>query len=101
MKIGDEIYIRANVNEIRKDYIICENAGGYFGTVREEIVSGELRTKQDIVSALEDIKAEINEMDLGFIVEEYKAGIAYAIMKFNQIIDKHINGKENNNADSN
>jgi len=39
LKIGDEIYIRANVNEIRKDYIICENAGGYFGTVREEIKS--------------------------------------------------------------
>lgn len=37
LKIGDEIYIRANVNEIRNDYIICENKGGYFGTVREEI----------------------------------------------------------------
>lgn len=37
LKIGQEIYIRANVSEIRKDYIICENAGGYFGTVREEI----------------------------------------------------------------
>ena len=38
LKIGDEIYIRANVNEIRNDYIICENKGGYFGTVREEIM---------------------------------------------------------------
>ena len=37
LKIGEEIYIRANVNEIRNDYIICENKGGYFGTVREEI----------------------------------------------------------------
>lgn len=37
MKIGDEIYVRANINEIRKDYVICENAGGYFGTVMEEI----------------------------------------------------------------
>ena len=37
LKIGDEIYIRANINEIRNDYIICNNKGGYFGTVREEI----------------------------------------------------------------
>ena len=37
LKIGEEIYIRANANEIRNDYIICENKGGYFGTVREEI----------------------------------------------------------------
>ena len=37
LKIGDEIYIRANVNEIRNDYIICENKGGYFGTIRDEI----------------------------------------------------------------
>ena len=40
LRIGQEVYIRANVNEIRKDYIICENAGGYFGTVREEIRCG-------------------------------------------------------------
>lgn len=40
LRIGQEIYIRANVSEIRKDYIICENAGGYFGTVREEIRCG-------------------------------------------------------------
>lgn len=46
LKIGDEIYIRANVNEIRKDYIICENAGGYFGTVREEIKSSVTPTQK-------------------------------------------------------
>lgn len=37
MKIGDKVFIRANINEIRRDVVICENAGGYFGTVEEEI----------------------------------------------------------------
>lgn len=36
---------------------------------------------------LEDIKAEINNLDFGFVDEEYKAGISYAVMKFNQILD--------------
>ena len=46
LRIGDEVYIRANINEIRNDYIICENAGGYFGTVREEIRKMESEGKE-------------------------------------------------------
>ena len=41
MKIGDEVYIHGYVNEIRKDLVIIENAGGYFGTVLEEIIKME------------------------------------------------------------
>lgn len=37
LKIGDEIFIHATVDEIRKGCIICSNEGGYFGTVPEEI----------------------------------------------------------------
>lgn len=37
MKIGDDVFIHGYVNEIRKDIVIIENKGGYFGTVAEEI----------------------------------------------------------------
>lgn len=36
-KIGDEVYIRGNIDEIRKDTIIIRNDGGYFGTIENEI----------------------------------------------------------------
>ena len=44
MKIGDKVYIKGVVDEIRKDTIIIRNKGGYFGTVEEEIVN---RTETD------------------------------------------------------
>lgn len=37
MKIGDKVYIRGTIDEIRKDVVIIRNKGGYFGTVPEEI----------------------------------------------------------------
>lgn len=43
-----------------------------------------------LVKELEQIKEEIKDLDLGFVDEEYQAGIAYGIMKFNQILNKHI-----------
>ena len=48
----------------------------------------------DQTSKLKKIKAEIQDLDLGFVDEEYQAGVAYGIMKFNQILDKHIKGNE-------
>ena len=48
----------------------------------------------DQTSELKKIKAEIQDLDLGFVDEEYQAGVAYGIMKFNQILDKHIKGNE-------
>ena len=42
------------------------------------------------ITELEKVKAEIQDLDLGFVDEEYQAGVAYGIMKFNQILDKHI-----------
>ena len=38
MKIGDEVYIHGYIDEIRKDTVIIQNKGGYFGTVEEEII---------------------------------------------------------------
>lgn len=40
MKIGDTVYIRGTIDEIRKDVVIIKNKGGYFGTVPEEIQEG-------------------------------------------------------------
>lgn len=37
MRIGDTVYIRGTIDEIRKDVVIISNKGGYFGTVPEEI----------------------------------------------------------------
>lgn len=42
------------------------------------------------VEELESIKAEIQDLDLGFVEEEFQSGIAYGIKEFNQILNKHI-----------
>ena len=41
MKIGDKVYIRGYVDEIRKDTVIIHNYGGYFGTAASEIIEPE------------------------------------------------------------
>ena len=50
MKIGDRVYVHGHVDEIRKDTVIIRNEGGYFGTVKSEIV--EAQKAEDIVSVI-------------------------------------------------
>lgn len=50
MKIGDRVYVHGYVDEIRKDTVIIRNEGGYFGTVKSEIV--EAQKAEDIVSVV-------------------------------------------------
>ena len=50
MKIGDRVYVHGHVDEIRKDTVIIRNDGGYFGTVKSEIV--EAQKAEDIVSVI-------------------------------------------------
>lgn len=50
MKIGDRIYVHGYVDEIRKDCVIVRNDGGYFGTVKSEIV--EAQETEDIVNVI-------------------------------------------------
>ena len=38
MKLGDAVWIRGVVDEIRKDTVIIKNKGGYFGTDPCEVV---------------------------------------------------------------
>ena len=46
MKIGDRVFVRGYIDEIRKDTVIVRNDGGYFGTILSEIITGELPSAQ-------------------------------------------------------
>lgn len=46
MKIGDRVFVRGYIDEIRKDTVIIRNAGGYFGTIPSEVITGKLPSAQ-------------------------------------------------------
>ena len=46
MKIGDRCFVHGYIDEIRKDTVIIRNAGGYFGTIPSEVITGELPSAQ-------------------------------------------------------
>ena len=56
LKIGQEVLIHGYVDEIRKDTIIIQNEGGYFGTVEYEVTDIEMPNTNDV---LNKIRAEI------------------------------------------
>lgn len=41
MKIGDRVFVQGYVDEIRRDIVIIRNEGGYFGTLKSEIISNK------------------------------------------------------------
>ena len=46
--------------------------------------------KEVIVNELiSNIRAEIQDMDLGFVDEDHRAGVAHGIMMFNKILDTY------------
>lgn len=93
MRIGDEIYIHGYVSEIRKDIIIVENGGGYFGTIPTEIVTTEeVVDLTEVVAMLDDIKSEIWDSGMNFGGEYQGVWIRYR--DIDNIINKHISGKE-------
>ena len=61
MKIGDRIYVRGYVDEIRKDTVIVRNDGGYFGTILSEVITGELPSAQPEIIRCKD--CEYGEQD--------------------------------------
>lgn len=69
MKIGDRIYVHGYVDEIRKDCVIVRNDGGYFGTVKSEIV--EAQETEDIVSVIrcKDCKNFVDEEDQSYCID--------------------------------
>lgn len=54
MKIGDRVFVRGYIDEIRKDTVIIRNAGGYFGTIPSEVITGELPSAQPEVIRCKD-----------------------------------------------
>ena len=55
MKIGDRIFVRGYIDEIRKDTVIVRNDGGYFGTIPSE-VTGELPSAQPEIIRCKDCR---------------------------------------------
>lgn len=56
MKIGDRIFVRGYIDEIRKDTVIVRNDGGYFGTIPSEVITGELPSVQAEIIRCKDCK---------------------------------------------
>ena len=54
MKIGDRVFVRGYIDEIHKDTVIIRNAGGYFGTIPSEVITGELPSAQPEDAALHE-----------------------------------------------
>ena len=64
MKIGDRVFVRGYIDEIRKDTVIVRNDGGYFGTVLSE-VTGELPSAQPELIRCKDCKHMIEHKSYG------------------------------------
>ena len=56
MKIGDRVYVHGHVDEIRKDTVIIQNSGGYFGTDKAEIIEAQNREEIANVILCKDCK---------------------------------------------
>ena len=54
-KIGDRIFVRGYIDEIRKDTVIVRNDGGYFGTILSEVM-GELPSARPEIIRCKDCK---------------------------------------------
>ena len=86
MKIGDRIFVRGYIDEIRKDTVIVRNDGGYFGTILSE-VTGELPSAQpepceDAVSRqrlLSDLKELVVAWEKYPVMAEQIKGVETAI----------------------
>lgn len=80
LKIGQEVLIHGYVDEIRKDTIIIQNDGGYFGTVEYEVTDIEMSDTNEV---LDKIRAEIEQMNNIDYVEPV------TVDEVLQIIDKY------------
>lgn len=93
LKIGQEVLIHGYVDEIRKDTIIIQNDGGYFGTVECEVTDIEMPSTNKI---LNKIWLEIKALEKPYGIhteDEYTGAWNDAIDLILDIIDKY-NRKE-------
>lgn len=87
LKVGQEVLIHGYIDEIRKDTIIIQNEGGYFGTVECEITDIDMPNTNDV---LDKIRAEIDkarfiDKDTKLCKNANASGLEVAM----QIIDKY------------
>ena len=99
LKIGQEVLIHGYVDDIRKDTIIIQNDGGYFGTVECEVTDIEM---SDTNEMLDKIKDEI-ENHCGLIKENHCKYCSYCnsvmgVREILEIIDKYI--REDSDVDA-
>lgn len=87
-KIGQEVLIHGYIDEIRKDTIIIQNDGGYFGTVEHEISDIEMPNTNEV---LDKIRAEIGArvFDMPKSDRHYWEGVDDVMDIVNSIIDKY------------
>lgn len=85
MRIGDTVYIRGTVDEIRKDVVIIKNDGGYFATVENEVtMSKELhscllnKAYDNVLDVISSFRSEHGEKDYRNACDE----IAHTINSF-------------------
>ena len=85
MKIGDRVFVRGYIDEIRKDTVIIRNAGGYFGTIPSEVITGELPSAEKpfnlpeiyIAEGYDTIEGEDGNVGFGvYVPDETKIYVA-------------------------
>lgn len=92
MKIGDRVYVHGHVDEIRKDTVIIRNEGGYFGTVKSEIV--EAQKAEDIVSVVRCKEcAKDGTTDCPMCAASYADDKIYEVIKWNYPLDYCLRGE--------
>lgn len=75
MKIGEEVLIHGYIDEIRKDIVIIRNEGGYFGTVKSEILNREqarwIPVSERLPEIHQDVLVSLTSLDVevGFRAE--------------------------------
>lgn len=91
LKIGQEVLIHGYVDEIRKDTIIIQNEGGYFGTVECEVTDIEMPDTNEV---LDKIKADIEKAMEDFYYDEHDLGVRAGFRFALEIIGNHTKGAD-------
>lgn len=88
LKIGQEVLIHGYVDEIRKDTIIIQNDGGYFGTVEYEVT--DIENTNDVLDKIRDeIGQEHTRLSATRADETLELGECLGLRIALKIIDKY------------
>lgn len=95
LKIGQEVLIHGYVDEIRKDTIIIQNDGGYFGTVEHEITEIDATDTNEVLDKIRDeIEAEMNDLYRQKSIDQRTLTIIHACQRHIAIIDECTKGED-------